>query len=434
MWIHQFLRLLITKINCIIVYTFNLDRNYKPVKSKMAYRNMTASQTKWSSLPQNAENLEMLPSLTFTEQSLRGQGYVFNPLSEEEIWTKMRCSTCGQRIKKWDPYTAQAQGPDDTGKHPCLFHDGQFFRVWQCCSGHLFSQGCWSQPIHDPVSLIDARHQWQLYRTPIAKSVTTERTKLQGFVFSSSQSNGDARRGRRYVNNHTIHPPSSSASKDIRTAVALDCEMGTPANGTCYDNVLIRLSVVDFFTGESLINQLVVPEVDMLHYNTRFSGVTYADMRIAKRDGTAITGTDAARELLHRFVDSNTFIVMHSGNNDLAALRLIHPADRIIDTYILEVDDHNKKEALATVVNVQTGEELNTKSKQLPRNLKDVCLRRCGIQIQNAKLSNGRNAGHDSLEDAMATREVAISWIKELIPAKPIGEGFVGHDEVIFNF
>ncbi|OAL29712.1 dolichyl-phosphate beta-glucosyltransferase [Fonsecaea nubica] len=51
------------------------------------------------------------------------------------------------------------------------------------------------------------------------------------------------------------------------------------------DSELIRLTGVDFFSGAVLIEKLVAPAVAMTHYNTRFSGVTAADMReVANRE------------------------------------------------------------------------------------------------------------------------------------------------------
>lgn len=198
----------------------------------------------------------------------------------------------------------------------------------------------------------------------------------------------------RYVNAHTkneLPPPPRRNGKDIRSVVALDCEMGTSVVG---NTPLIRLSLVDFFTRVPLIDRLVAPSVEMAHYNTRYSGVTFSAMRNAIRKNKAILGTDRARELLFRFVDANTFIVMHGGSSDLTALRMIHPADRIIDTHVLETYDHNVRD--------------------LKKSLKDICERRCGILVQSAKLKNGRDAGHDSLEDAMGAREIVCAWLREI--------------------
>ncbi|KGM91817.1 uncharacterized protein PADG_12134 [Paracoccidioides brasiliensis Pb18] len=47
-------------------------------------------------------------------------------------------------------------------------------------------------------------------------------------------------------------------SSDIRTAVAIDCEMGQGASG---DSKLIRITLVDYFSSAILIDNLVYPSV-----------------------------------------------------------------------------------------------------------------------------------------------------------------------------
>ena len=162
----------------------------------------------------------------------------------------------------------------------------------------------------------------------------------------------------------------------IRQAVALDCEMGTAMSG---ETQLIRLTLLDFFTGEILIDSLVIPSVPMRHYNTRYSGVTAADMREAERSGSCIRGRDAAREHVWKFVGPETIVLMHGGQNDLSALRWIHRA--VVDSCLLE--------RFATPT-------------EGGKSLKNLSLRRLGRIIQNRR-------GHCSLEDALACREL-VHW------------------------
>lgn len=173
------------------------------------------------------------------------------------------------------------------------------------------------------------------------------------------------------------------AARRVRAAVALDCEMGTALSG---ESEIIRITVVDFFNQEVLLDSLVQPSIPMKHYNTRFSGVTASDMRDAVRNRTCIFGRDMARQQVWRFVGPDTVIVVHGGHNDLSALRLIHPL--IIDTFILE----SYGEAVVG-----------------GRSLKNLCLRRLGRVVQNGK-------GHCSREDALACREL-VHWLAKQIPA-----------------
>jgi len=405
--------------------------------TKMSVRNQVQPkpQTKWSDIAKSDVVIEKLHLLTTNPKVLAKEGYVFEPLTEHEIWAKNRCQNCGQRLKKYRPPVGgtdykreedlltfeddQVASGDEQGarvltaeevyaiecakaaqstirqKHFCFFHDGQTFKgVYQCCGGRFNTQGCCSEVSHVACDLDEVRAEWLYHKTP--EPVIAQNNPQSLPIRGRGQSRGRRGGRNRYVNAHASNepaPPAKGNGKDIRTVVALDCEMGTSAVG---NTPLIRLSLVDFFTRVPLIDRLVAPTVEMAHYNTRYSGVTFSAMRNAIRNNEAIRGTDAARAQLFKFVDGNTFIIMHGGSSDLTALRMIHPAERIIDTHILETYDQDVKD------------------QKLKRSLKDVCERRCGIQVQNAKLGNGRDAGHDSLEDAMGAREIVCAWLKEI--------------------
>ena len=254
------------------------------------------------------------------------------------------------------------------------------------------TKGCCSEITHIACDLDELRNEWLYHKTP---EPTMASTAPQAPPTRGRGQNQRIQGGRnRYVsafNRNEPTPTPKTNSKDIRLVIALDCEMGTSIVG---NTPLIRLSVIDFFTRVPLIDRLVAPSVEMAHYNTRYSGVTFSAMRNAIRNKTAIRGTDAARELLFKYVDANTFIIMHGGSGDLSALRMIHPVDRIIDTHVLERYDFDVRD--------------------MKKGLKEVCERRCGIQVQNAKLENGKMAGHDSLEDAMGAREIVCAWLRQM--------------------
>lgn len=168
-----------------------------------------------------------------------------------------------------------------------------------------------------------------------------------------------------------------------RAAVALDCEMGYAEDG---EAELIRLTAVDFFTQETLLDNLISPSVAMKHFNTKYSGVTPGAMTAALRKGTCFHGRDAARDALFRFIGPETVIVVHGGNSDLTALRWLHP--HIVDTFILEGYHGAKTEG--------------------GRSLKNLIKLKKDLDIQTGN-------GHDSLEDALACRELAILFM-ETIP------------------
>ncbi|KAI9932657.1 hypothetical protein MW887_008906 [Aspergillus wentii] len=214
----------------------------------------------------------------------------------------------------------------------CQFHTGRVVdKHFTCCRKHVSELGCVELAKHTAIEYApgELEQEWALYETP-------------------------------------------TKAKSPRKAVALDCEMGVNEAG---ESELIRVSAVDYFTGEVLLDSLVSPSVPMLHYNTRYSGVTRAMMFRAERRKQCIAGRDRAREQLWRYVGRETIVVMHGGQNDMLSLRWIH--GRVIDTYLVEG---------------------SREQPQPGRSLKHLTEVHLGEKIQQGK------GGHDSIEDAMACR------------------------------
>ncbi|RKL00741.1 hypothetical protein BFJ68_g12607 [Fusarium oxysporum] len=167
-----------------------------------------------------------------------------------------------------------------------------------------------------------------------------------------------------------------STTKDTRKAVVIDCEMGTAASGDCE---LIRLTLIDYFSSHVLIDKLVWPDVPMSHLNTKWSGVTWKMMHEARNKRKCVFGWRNARSLIWKFMSPETIVIGHGVKSDLTSLRWIHP--RVIDTLIVEGDNHGATTGLS---------------------LKKLAEERLGRVIQKGR-------GHDSLEDATATRDL-LHW------------------------
>ncbi|GLI65955.1 hypothetical protein VaNZ11_009636 [Volvox africanus] len=82
-----------------------------------------------------------------------------------------------------------------------------------------------------------------------------------------------------------------------------------------------------FPTGAILMDELVVPELPILDYNTRYSGIT------AKMLEGCTTRLEDVRERFLSLVPSESLLVGHALENDLLALRTCH--GRVLDTAIL---------------------------------------------------------------------------------------------------
>ena len=175
--------------------------------------------------------------------------------------------------------------------------------MWSCCGKHVSADPCQAAEFHlaRPYPAGQLESLWAFYPTPIA---------------------------------HISH--------QIRAAVAIDCEMGTAKSG---DSELIRVTLIDYFSSEVLVDKLVYPDVAMEHYNTRFSGVTRKDMENARRSGQCLMGKKRAREAIWKFVGPHTIVVGHSAHNDLTAMRWTHNV--VVDTWLVESENKKAKEVEA---------------------------------------------------------------------------------------
>ncbi|RFN42555.1 rna exonuclease 3 [Fusarium flagelliforme] len=232
----------------------------------------------------------------------------------------------------------------------CHFHNGKAAdKKWTCCGAHVSGPPCKHEEHHLPEqsTLKEMSSRWQYSVTP------------------------------------------ASTTKNARKAVVIDCEMGTAASG---DSELIRLTLIDYFSRQVLIDNLVWPDVLMSHLNTKYSGVTWQSMREARNAKRCIFGRKNARALVWKFVSPETIVIGHGASSDLTSLRWIHP--QIIDTLIVEGNNHDGK----------------TNGLSLKK-LAELRLQRI---IQKGK-------GHDSLEDAIATRDLLHCNVVRLVEGKTEG-------------
>lgn len=141
--------------------------------------------------------------------------------------------------------------------------------------------------------------------------------------------------------------PENPSLVDGRTAVCFDCEMGYTTQGM----ELIRLTATSWPSGATLLDTLVRPLGEILDLNSRFSGVWPSEFTSAALESsperpqslgkgeppTSALGFAAspavARSQLFDLLAPTTPLLGHALENDLNAVRIIHPS--IVDTCIL---------------------------------------------------------------------------------------------------
>jgi RNA exonuclease 1 len=329
-------------------------------------------------------------------ERLSQAGYVMKPLSLTAIDRKRRCRRCHKAVGKSRPprqaaapSQSEAQEPEqqapDPGTDgqtagqgqeqpnlPCRFHPGIVsHRAWTCCRGPPFSKPCQGEKVHEWLhyNAGELEKEWKYFPTPL-----------------------------------------SPVKPNAPVAVAIDCEMGTAQSG---ESELIRISVIEFFSGKLLLDKLVYPHVRMAHFNTAFSGVTRKMMEDARRRNTCLFGRKTARAAVYDLIGPDTIVVGHGLQSDLSSLRWMHPL--VVDTLIVETEKRAREEEEAEVARLaqkagkeEEDEEEYGEGEVVPTQvgglrLKDLARKRLNRVIQ----IKGR--GHDSNEDALATRDL-LHW------------------------
>ncbi|KAK0149591.1 RNA exonuclease 5 [Merluccius polli] len=165
----------------------------------------------------------------------------------------------------------------------------------------------------------------------------------------------------------------STESADVTDSsplYGLDCEMCLTAKG----NELARVSLVDS-SGKCVLDELVQPPNPILNYLTRFSGITAAMLQ-----SITTLVSDVQRKLLS-LLPRDAVLVGHSLDNDLRALKLIHP--HVIDTSLLYTKEFGQKFKLKVLAEAVLGKQIQTEEQR----------------------------GHDPMEDASAALQLAHYFI-----------------------
>ncbi|KAK7061804.1 exonuclease domain-containing protein [Favolaschia claudopus] len=169
--------------------------------------------------------------------------------------------------------------------------------------------------------------------------------------------------------------PSQSTVLDV---AALDCEMIYTTGGMRVARVsgkaTLFLLVVDG-AGKEVFDEFVRMDegVEIIDFNTRFSGITEADY------AKAVLPLASIRDSLDALINADTVLIGHALDNDLNTLRIVHY--NVVDTAL--IFKHNA-------------------GPPYRKALRDLAREHLGITIQ----SGGGSVGHSSVEDSIATLDL----------------------------
>ena len=289
------------------------------------------------------EELQILPHLispAYSSLFSPQNGFITSAASSDEIQTAMEgvtaalhtetCDRCGSRFRVF-PGRRETDGALTSGGS-CTHHPGKALfplklpgapkcmeRVYTCCQQPIGqSSGCTTAEMH-------------VFKVTDGKRLAA----IEQFVATPSS---------------LLSTGHAASRKPKARALAIDCEMSY----TTAALTLVRLTATSFPGRTCLLDVLVRPQGEVLDLNSRFSGVFAEDLASAipwdsitklppppaedKSRGTKIhllSSTTAARALLFQLIDSSTYVIGHGLENDLTALRIIHPPDRLVDTALL---------------------------------------------------------------------------------------------------
>lgn len=225
-----------------------------------------------------------------------------------------------------------------------------------------------------------------------ARCHSLERLKKQGYLTASTTMTGNPYPYRSCVRRTDFResprpiPIPEGFGQMKRQAVTIDCEMVQVARG---QRELAFISVVDFLTGEVLINNYVQPQCKVTNWKSDISGVTPSAVDAAVAGGRALRGWKNARQALWEHISSDTILVGHSLNNDLSVLGIYH--SKVFDSAIFTAEA-----VFPEFIRPTEGPKRLWSLKNLARDLL------AGLDIQNS------DNGHDCLEDTLTTREVVL--------------------------
>lgn len=216
-----------------------------------------------------------------------------------------------------------------------------------------------------------------------AQNASVQGNQQSEIIPSHAFATMDGRKKNRYL--QSSWTPEKDPLRPKCPAVALDCEMAEVTGTDGLWREVIKVSAVDFLSGETLLDTLVLPTAKVRRWKTEITGITDQMMKEATVRGQSVRGWAEARFELWQHIDRSTVLIGQSLHHDLEVLGMLHT--QVVDSAILA-----------------------TKAIDL-RGAKTVGLKRLCKETLNVDVQCSNGGMHDCLEDALASRELVLHLI-----------------------
>ncbi|XP_062700066.1 uncharacterized protein LOC109431460 [Aedes albopictus] len=276
-----------------------------------------SGQGSGTSSPTNVDDNDALLMYRLSSQTTSLQ----SPLGDMQLQPseERECCRCGKGffITLDGEYLTQEHCIYHWGRLTRVYSGSEFKKMYSCCNGDSDVKGCTINKLHVWTGLLSG------FNGPFDGFVKTEPSPRKLKKFEKMLMNKFYYQNNMNVDCLELQPEDTLEDDESEGVFALDCEMSYTGRGL----ELTKVTVVAV-DGSLVYEKLVKPDIEIVDYNTRYSGVTEADFSDPRNYATL---KQVQKDLL-RFIYDDTILIGHSIENDLKVLKIIHKT--VIDTSI----------------------------------------------------------------------------------------------------